>query len=369
MSDPRIIVDPQQLDAGSTALLALSRRAEGVRHAARRADALDRRSWGALGDSVGVPFRYERLTEAVDEHLAAVAVLLDTHSDRLRAAATRYRRQDQATAARIDALYAAGNPTAHAHPDTAPEPSSTEPSGTGGHRPPPDAAGITAEVAAVGGPAGDGQSPFEWLAGSRYACLLDFTEPLQTIRTLVAGEPARIAGHAGVWRQVADDLRELAADLAKVAGDHLADWQGTTGDRARDRLRRFARDLRDTAATLDDLVAVLDAAATLIAATHGLVTDRIVELLSELIEDWGAAAALDATVPGAEAVAAEETVRKTSLATLDCVAHARRTEEILGRIAGHLAAVADSSRAGTARYRRESGDARALLVTGRYLET
>jgi uncharacterized protein YukE len=405
MSDPHVTVDPQHLDAGSVALLNLSRHAESIRHTARRADTIDRRSWGALGETLRVPPEYERVAGAMADRLLAVAVVLDAHSDRLRAAATRYRRQDQATAAHLDALYPDRPPTPAApHPDTRQpyaEPTSTEQASTGptstgqastgqastgqastgtastgptppgpiGSGPAPDAAGITADAAAFGTRAGDdGQNPFDWLAGSEYAFLRDFTDPLATGYELVTGEPARIAAHAATWREAADDLRELAGDLARATGNHLAAWHGRTGDRARDRLGRLARDIRDTAATLDDLAAVLDASATLIGTAQGRVTDRIVDLLGELIDDWSAAAAADATVPGAGAVAAEETIRKTSLATLECVAHARPAEHLLARVARYFAATADAADTGTAEYRRESADARALLVSGRYLD-
>ena len=381
MSDPHVTVDPQHLDAGSVALLNLSRRAEGIRHTARQADDVDRRSWGALGEALRLPPEYERVAGAMADRLLAIAVALDAHSDKLKAAAARYRRQDQATAAHIDALYpqqptgdAATTPSSpdiprpaahHAEPP-GPAPAGPEPARSGSA----DAAGITADVATFGArPAGDdGQSPFDWLAGSGYAFLRDFTAPLETGYELVTGEPARLTEHAATWQRAAGDLRELAGDLARATSDHLVGWHGGTGDRARDRLGRFTRDIRDTAGTLDDLAAVVAASAILVGATRGLVTDRIEDLIGELVDDWSAAAAADATVPGADVVAAEETVRKTSLATLDCVAYARRAEHVLARVARYFAATADSTGTGTARYRRESADARALLVAGRYLD-
>jgi hypothetical protein len=115
------------------------------------------------------------------------------------------------------------------------------------------------------------------------AWLIEQVKPLSEALDWLAGDPGAIAGHAQTWRNVAEQVRVEADELARGVRGDLTGWEGVAADAYRLWAADRGRVLQTLGRASDTMAMIIEGAGLLIASVRLMVRDAIAAVVSRLI--------------------------------------------------------------------------------------
>ncbi|GIE98196.1 WXG100 family type VII secretion target [Paractinoplanes rishiriensis] len=115
------------------------------------------------------------------------------------------------------------------------------------------------------------------------AWLIEHVKPLSEALDWLAGDPAAIAGHAQVWRNVAATMRAESDELARAVRFDLSEWQGAASDAYRIWIDNRDQALEALGRAAGTMAEMTEGAGLLIASVRTMVRDAIATVVSRLI--------------------------------------------------------------------------------------
>lgn len=138
--------------------------------------------------------------------------------------------------------------------------------------------------------------PFGALISNGLGWALEYFEPLREILDALTGVPARVAGHAETWQQMAGTLQSIADDLDSCLVLDVPDWQGPAADAYQNLMANNVDALGGLGVLAATMSAATEAAGNLVTLTRDIVRDLIADLVGRVIV-WAAEALLVITIP------------------------------------------------------------------------
>lgn len=115
------------------------------------------------------------------------------------------------------------------------------------------------------------------------AWIIEHVKPLTEALDWLAGDPAQIAANAQTWRNIAQDLHEQAANVARDVRLDTADWIGVAGDAYRTRSQQQQGALNGLGRAAEAMALVTEGAGLVISTVRVLVRDAVAMCVSRLI--------------------------------------------------------------------------------------
>ncbi|KAA9154674.1 RHS repeat protein [Amycolatopsis acidicola] len=125
--------------------------------------------------------------------------------------------------------------------------------------------------------------PFGAILAAGVGWLMEHVGPLKEALDKLAGDPDKITAHSETWKNVAKELGDVSADLAKQVKADVQSWTGPGADAYRTQAEDVAKVLEGASQACDGASSGVKTAGEVVAAVRSLVRDIIAQVVGHMI--------------------------------------------------------------------------------------